>query len=49
MNGGVCIETLAVRAVSGDAYCSSTKTELVPDVSQDTEWNSTEFFDAIID
>lgn len=39
------IELLAREAVSGDAYCSHFKSELVENPEQDSTWDGTEFFD----
>ena len=44
---GVDIGTLAREADSGDAYCSSKKSELVKDPTKDKDWDDTEFFDIV--
>lgn len=35
---------LAGEATSGDAYCSKSETERIPDPSKDPDWDGTEFF-----
>ena len=38
------IDDLAEDAVSGESYCSVSRTELIEEPEKDPEWDGTEFF-----
>ncbi len=41
------LEDLAREATSGDAYCSTARSEFVPDPPSDPDWDDTDFFNSI--
>lgn len=43
------LEDVAREATSGEAYCSSMRSELIEEPEKDSAWDGTEFFDSELD